>query len=59
MKATDGIVYGEINVNNTTFSLNHSILNIKSNNGFNIRSVLCNNLIAIDNATKPKLNSRP
>ena len=59
MKATDGIIYGEINVSNTTFSLNHSIQDIESNNRFNVRSVLCNNLVAIDNATIPKLNSRP
>ena len=29
MNATDGIIYGEIQVCNTTFSLNHSIQDIK------------------------------
>ena len=62
MKATEisnGIFYGEINVNNTIFSLNHSIQDIESNNRFNVRSVLCNTLVVVDSGTVPKLNSRP
>ena len=59
MKATDGIIYGEINVSNTAFSLNHSIQDIVSNNRFNIRSVLCNTLVVVDTGSIPKLNSRP
>jgi len=59
MKATDGIIYGEINVSNTKFNLNHSIQDITSDNKFNVRGVICNNLIVSDSATIPKLNSRP
>jgi hypothetical protein len=32
LKATDGIIYGEINVSNTTLSLNHYIHDMVSNN---------------------------
>ena len=59
MKATDGIIYGEIKVNNSMVTLNHSIQDIKSENQFNVSRVLCNNLKVIDNATLPKINSRP
>ena len=59
MKATDGIIYGEIKVNNSLFSLNHSIQDIKSENQFNVSRVLCNNLKVIDNADLPKINTRP
>ena len=59
MRAGDAIVYGEIQVNNTTFSLNHSIQDIESNNRFNVRSVICNTLVVVDSGTIPKLNSRP
>ena len=59
MRAGDEIIYGEINVSNTKFNLNHSIQEIVSNNRFNIRSVLCNTLLVVDTGTIPKLNSRP
>ena len=59
MRAGDEIIYGEINVSNTKFNLNHSIQDIKSDNKFNVRGVICNNLIVSDSATIPKLNSRP
>ena len=59
MRAGDEIIYGEINVSNTKFNLNHSIQDIVSNNRFNIRSVLCNTLVVVDTGTIPKLNSRP
>ena len=59
MKATDGIIYGEIKVSNTKFSLNHSIQDISSDNKFNVRGVICNYLIVSDSANIPKLNSRP
>ena len=59
MRAGDEIIYGEINASNTTFSLNHSIQDIVSNNRFNVRSVLCNTLVVVDSGTLPKLNSRP
>ena len=59
IKATDGIIYGEINVSNTTFSLNHSIQDIKSENQFNVSRALCNNLKVIENADLSKINSRP
>ena len=59
MKATDGIIYEEINVSNTTFSLNHSVKDIKSVNRFDVRSVLCETLVVVDSGTIPKLNSRP
>ena len=59
MRAGDEIIYGEINASNTTFSLNHSIQDIVSNNRFNVRSVLCNTLVVVDSGTIPKLNSRP
>ena len=39
------------------FSLNHSIKDIESDNRFSIRSVLCNDLLVIENATIPKINS--
>ena len=54
MKATDGIIYGEIRVNNSMFILNHSIHDIKSENQFNVSRVLCNNLLVIESATIPK-----
>ena len=57
MRATDGIIYGEIKVNNSMFSLNHSFKDIESDNRFSIRSVLCNDLLVIENATIPKINS--
>ena len=59
MRATDGIIYGEIKVNNSMFSLNDSIQDIKSENQFNVIRVLCNNLKVIDSAILPKINSRP
>ena len=59
MKAGDGIIYGEIKVNNSLFNLNHSVQDIKSDNQFNVSRVLCNNLKVIDSATLPKINSRP
>jgi len=59
MRAGDEIVYGEINVSNTKFNLNHSIQDIVSNNRFNVRSVLCNTLAVVDSGTILKLNSRP
>ena len=59
MRAGDEIIYGEFNASNTTFSLNHSIQDIVSNNRFNVRSVLCNTLVVVDSGTIPKLNSRP
>ena len=59
MRAGDEIIYGEINVSNTKFNLNHSIQDIVSNNRFNIRSVLCNTLVVVDTGSIPKLNSRP
>ena len=43
----------------TKFNLNHSIQDITSDNKFNVRGVICNNLIVSDSATIPKLNSRP
>ena len=46
MRAGDEITYGEINVSNTAFSLNHSIQDIVSNNRFNIRRIQFNNLYA-------------
>ena len=59
MKAGDGIIYGDIKVNNSLFNLNHSFQDIKSDNQFNVSRVLCNNLKVIDSATLPKINSRP
>ena len=59
VRSGDEIIYGEINVSNTKFNLNHSIQDIVSNNRFNVRSVLCNTLVVVDSGTIPKLNSRP
>ena len=59
MKAGDGIIYGDIKVNNSLFNLNHSFQDIKSDNQFNVSRVLCNNLKVIDSAILPKINSRP
>ena len=59
MKAGDSLINGIIQINDSLFNLNHSIQDIASDNRFNVRSVLCNNLIAIDNATILKLYSRP
>jgi hypothetical protein len=59
MRATDGIIYGEINMDNTKFILNHSSQDMKSDNRFNVKSVLCENLVVIDSGTIPKLNSWP
>ena len=53
------IIYGEINVSNTTLSLNHSVKDIKSVNRFDVRSVRCKTLVVVDSGTIPKLNSRP
>ena len=59
MKAGDASVNGIIKINNSIFSLNHSIQDIASDNRFNVRSVLCNDLIVFGNADLPKINSRP
>ena len=59
MRAGDQIIYGEINVSNTKFNLNHSIQDIESNNRFNVRSVLCNTLVVVDSGTITKFNRRP
>ena len=59
MKAGDTFINGIIQINNTIFSLNHTIQDIKSDNKFSVRSVLCNDLVVIGNAVLPKINSRP
>ena len=59
MTAGDGLIYGEIKINNTIFSLNHSSQDIKSDNTFSVGGVLCNDLEAIGNAKLPKINTRP
>ena len=59
MTAGDGLIYGEIKINNTIFWLNHSSQDIKSDNIFSVRGVLCNDLEVIGNAKLPKINSRP
>ena len=59
MKAGDGIIYGEIKVNNSLFNFNHSVQDITSDNQINVSRVLCNNLKVIENADLPKINSRP
>ena len=59
MTAGDTIINGMIKINNTIFSLNHSSQDIKSDNTFSVRSILCNDLVVIGNAVLPKINSRP
>ena len=59
VKTGVGSVNGIIQINETIFSLNHSLYDISSDNRFNVRSVLCNDLIVIGNADLPKINSRP
>ena len=55
IRASDGIIYGEIKINNTILWLNHSTQDIKSDNTFSIRGVLCNDLEVIGNAKLPKI----
>ena len=57
MKAGDSLINGIIQINNSMFSLNHSIKDIESDNRFSIRSVHCNDLLVIETATIPKINS--
>ena len=57
IRASDGIIYGEIKINNTIFRLTHSTQDIKSDNTFSVRGVLCNDLIVIGTADLPKINS--
>ena len=59
MKAGDASINGIIKLNNSIFSLNHSIQDIASDNRFNVRSILCNDLIVIGTAVLPKINTRP
>ena len=59
IRATDGIIYGEIKINSTILWLYHSTQDIKSDNTFSVRGVLCNDLEVIGNAKLPKINSRP
>ena len=59
MEAGDSLINGIIQINDSLFNLNHSIQDIASDNRFNVRSVLCNDLLVIDSAVIPKINSRP
>ena len=57
MNAGDSLINGTIKINDSIFSLNHSIQDIASDNRFNVRSVIYNDLIVIDSGTIPKINS--
>ena len=57
MKAGDSLINGIIQINNSMYSLNHSIKDIESDNRFSIRSVLCNDLLVVESADIPKITS--